>query len=73
MHICSIIRSRINIGPVAEITFNGCPENKAYRIPLIDAARMHSIVAYGRKNIFKVFFISETFGDFFQLNRMKTL
>jgi len=37
------------MGPVADRIFNGCPENKAYRIPLIDAARIHSIVAYNIK------------------------
>lgn len=36
--------SRINIGPVAEIIFNGCPENKEKATPHTEPATMHSMV-----------------------------
>ena len=44
-HIDLIIPSRINIGPVAEIIFNGCPANNEKKTPHIEPARIHSIVA----------------------------
>jgi hypothetical protein len=44
-----IIDSKINIGPVAEIIFNGCPENKEKAAPQTAPAKIHSIVAYFNK------------------------
>ncbi len=49
MHRSLIIDSKISIGPVAEITFKGWPENKAKKIPQIEPAKMHSIVAFSGK------------------------
>lgn len=44
-HCVKIIASKINMGPVADIMFKGCPENKANTIPHTAPANMHSIVA----------------------------
>ena len=41
-----MIASKINIGPVADIMFNGCPENKAKITPHTAPANIHSIVAF---------------------------
>jgi hypothetical protein len=40
-----IIDSKISIGPVADMTFNGWPENRAKNIPQMEPAKIHSIVA----------------------------
>ena len=45
-HKVKIIDSKINIGPVADIIFNGWPENKAKAPPQTAPANIHSIVAF---------------------------
>ena len=49
-----IIASKISIGPVADITLSGCPENKANAPPQTAPANMHSIVAFKIILIFNI-------------------
>jgi hypothetical protein len=41
-----MMASRTNIGPVLPKMFRGCPPNKANRIPVTAAAKIHSITPY---------------------------
>ena len=47
-HSFLIIPSRISTGPVADIIFKGCPENKENNAPQSAPAKIHSIVAFNK-------------------------